>query len=123
MKSIFKNHKHLVIISGILTLINLFITLIMTKYTWLNFSFSSIVILLTSTLLLWIAESANMKSAFRISLNIIIPFLGIIEFLIAVFMHGAFKDNWGIIIILFFMMLQFILIFSAAKISKRLEFR
>lgn len=114
--------RKIIILAGtILILINLVLGLIISAYDSFNLTVSTTVIVLTVIALLAINGRVKLKDGFKVSLNIIIPIIGIIQYLFALFMPNHFNDNWGLITIILLVVTEVILLISANSISTKIR--
>lgn len=106
---------------GILILLNVLIGLIVSTIGAVNIITTSIIIILTTVTLVWLNDHKRLKDGFKMSLNFIIPSIGFIEYLFALFMPNRFIDNWYLIITLILIALEVLLMISVTTISKQVE--
>ncbi len=104
-------------ISFMLILFNVLAGLILKKYLLENNIASSCVILINAILLLLVSNS-EMKDAFKVSYSLIFPFLGIVEFILAILAPNTLEDNSYFVCIIGIIVLQLIMFFAANKITK-----
>lgn len=114
--------KKTIILSGsILMAVNLLLGLIITAYSWLNVIISTAVIILATILLLVVNYRLSLKDGYKVSLNFIIPTIGIFQYLLAVFMPSRISDNWGLIILVVLAAIEAMLLIVANSISTKIR--
>lgn len=91
--------KGILIIGCIIMIANILLGAIITSYSVFNVCVTSIVIAVTTALLIGIASS-KLKDAFKISLNFLFAFFGLIEFVLGIFAPEQYKNNWYLIAII-----------------------
>lgn len=102
---------NLTVILMLLT-VNVLAGLIFKGYEWENVGFSSIV-LIANFLFVIVLQTINLKDAFKITLSFFLPFMGIIELILAILAPVEFYDNvylMGIIGLVVFQILVFLII-------------
>lgn len=107
----------IIIISSILILFNVLAGIIFKEYLLENYIASSCVILINAILLLLVSNS-EMKDAFKVSYSLLFPFLGLVEFILAVLAPNTWEDNIYFVFIMGIIVLQLIMFFAANKITK-----
>lgn len=112
--------KAIVCISALLIALNLILGVIVSSYGWFNITVSSFVILLTAVYCL-LANLPSVRGGFKVSLSLIYPLAGLIQFFIALFMPIQFTDNWGLITILLIAGIEAVLLISALLTSKAVK--
>ena len=105
------------IIGGILLVLNLLIGMIISSYETFYVVTNSGIIVVNTALLL-VLGSLNVKDGFRYSLNILFPIFALAEFLIICFSRPEVENNWGLIIVLLFLVFQIVLLLGAKKMSE-----
>lgn len=111
-----------IIYSGIfLCLLNLAIGLIVSSFGALNLVVSTLIIALTAVLMLAVSKWIALKDAFRVSLSFIIPVIGVVQYLLSVFMPSQASDNWFLIGILLFVTIEGVLIIGANTVSNKIQ--
>ena len=113
--------KSIISIGALLILNNLVFGLIISAYDSFNLTISTITIALTIIILLVINGGVKLNDGFNVSLNIIIPIIGIIQYLFALFMPNHFNDNWGLITIILLVVTEVILLIAANSISSKIK--
>ena len=108
------------LIGLILIIINISVCLIFSGYEWLNAILSSVIILVNVLLVLWI-NSMGLKDGFRISLDLLIPFMGLIAFFCVACSAPQIEDNGGIIAAICITAFQAILILICRAVSNYVE--
>lgn len=78
---------------------NILLGAIITSYSVFNVCVTSIIIAVTTALLIGITSS-ELKDAFKISLNFLFAFFGLIEFVLGIFAPEQYKNNWYLIAII-----------------------
>ena len=113
--------KSIISIGALLILINLVFGLIMSAYDSFNLTISTITIVLTIIILLVINGGVKLKDGFKVSLNIIISIIGIIQYLFALFMPNHFNDNWELITLILLTVAEIILLIATNSISTKIR--
>ena len=113
--------KPIIISATILCAVNLLLGLIISAYGCLNIAISTIIIILTAIILLAVNRIVPLKDGYKVSLNIIFPAIGFIQYLLAVFMPNRFSDNWGLIAIIILVAIETILLVVANSISTKIK--
>lgn len=113
--------KSIIVIGSILFIINLLLGLIISAYGCVNLFVSTAIILLTTIILLVVNDYMRLKDGYKVSLNVIIPIIGTVQFLIGIFMPRQFSDNWGLIAILILTAFEVILLIAANSISTKIS--
>lgn len=101
-------------------LVNVLAGLIFIGYEWENVGFSSIV-LICNFLMILMLQTMKLKDAFKISLSFLFPFLGIIEFVLAVMAPTEFADNLYLMSIIGLIALQIVVFLSVNVVSEKVE--
>lgn len=96
---------------------NLLLGLILSIFPTFNVLISSIVIIITGLILLWNAKSGN-KDGFKTSLYVIVSLLGMVEYIMAVFMPSHFHDNILLIITALAITVELIILIATSMTSK-----
>lgn len=110
--------KAILITSAILLTFNIIFGLILSSYDWFNVAVSSGIIILTVFLCL-LADRATIKDGFKVSLLVLFFIIGLIQYILAVFMPSAFTDNWIFIAIIVLFGIEAILLTCANIVSKK----
>ena len=106
---------------GILVLaLNVAIGLLLSLYPLFNMVLNSIVIVIT-TLLIWLLSSNNQRTAFAVSLTFLYSFLGIIQLVLGIFSPARITDNWMIVAIIALLVLECTLLIITKTISKKVK--
>lgn len=113
--------KSIIVIGSILFIINLLLGLIISAYGCVNLFVSTAIILLTTIILLVVNDYMRLKDGYKVSLNVIIPIIGLIQYLIAIFMPSRFSDNWGLITLLVLIAIEAIILVAANSISTKIR--
>jgi len=98
-------------------LINTSIGLIFDSYQIFNWLLANLLILF-NTILLLIVSKSKINDAYKISLNLLFLFLGVISFFFSIKMESEIKNNYYFTTILIISMIQ-LLIFFTIKLFKR----
>lgn len=61
---------------------------------------ASCLVLIFNAIMLMILQNISIKTGFRVSLNIMFPFFGILEFCSCCFIHRDLTNNYAVIILL-----------------------
>lgn len=110
--------KKIILITGaILLFLNFIIGIILSSISWLNLVISSLVIIISMALVIFV-NNAIVKIGYRISLTLLVPFLGFIEYLGAMLMPNTFKDNWILIGIILLGAFQTFLVIFCFGVSR-----
>lgn len=108
-------------IGSILVIVNLLLGLIISAYGCVNLVASTVILVLTAVVLLLINGRMSLKDGYVVSLNILIPIIGLIQYLIAIFMPSRFSDNWGLIMLLALTVIEAIILIAANRISTKIR--
>lgn len=110
--------KQVVLIFGVLAIAaNLSLGYILTIYLW-RAAVASSIALGIGLMLLILVSCTKMKDAFRISLNVLIPFFTLIEFGALLFVPAEGFDNVGYIVAIVLVLVQLLLLLAANSVSK-----
>ncbi len=112
--------KAILITSAILLALNLIFGLVLSSYDWFNVAVSSGIIILTVSLCL-LADRAVIKDGFKVSLLILFSIIGLIQYILAVFMPLAFTDNWIFIAIIVLFGIEAIMLTGASIVSDKIK--
>ena len=112
--------KAILITSAILLALNLIFGLVLSSYDWFNVAVSSGIIILTVSLCL-LADRAVIKDGFNVSLLILFSIIGLIQYILAVFMPSAFTDNWIFIAIIVLFGIEAIMLTGASIVSDKIK--
>lgn len=112
--------RTIIVISLLWLVVNLLLGMLLSAYSWINVAVSSVVIVVT-TLLLWLTNFVVMKDAFKVSLTILFILIGLMEYGIACFMPQHFEDNWGVISIVILIAIQVAVLFITNVTSKKIN--
>ncbi|MGN1251448.1 MAG: hypothetical protein ACI4US_01045 [Muribaculaceae bacterium] len=107
------------LIGSILVIVNLLFGLIISAYGCVNLIASTVILVLTAIVLLLVNGRMSLNDGYVVCLNILIPIIGLIQYLIAVFMPSRFSDNWGLITLLVLIAIEAILLVATNSISKK----
>lgn len=113
--------QSIILIGGILVIVNLLLGLIISMYGCVNLIVTTVIIVLITIILLFVNARMCIKDGYKVSLNIIIPIVGTIQYLIGIFMPSRFSDNWGLITLLALIALEAILLVAANSISTKIR--
>lgn len=113
--------KSIIIVGSILCIVNLLLVLIISAYGCINLIAATVIVVLTTIMLLVVNNSVRLKDGYKVSMNVIIPIIGTIQYLIGIFMPSQFSDNWGLITILVLIALEAILLAAANSISSKIK--
>lgn len=111
--------QSIILIGSILVIVNLLLGLIISAYGCINLVASTVILVLTAVVLLLVNGRMSLKDGYVVSLNILIPIIGLIQYLIAIFMPSRFSDNWGLITLLGLIAIEAILLVATSSISKK----
>lgn len=111
--------RKIYLIIGLIGLIlNTICGLVFTGYSAFNYISSDIVILV-NTILLYYISNIKIRDAFKISFSFVLPFLGLISFILASIMKNEFKDNFLFMCILIITTFQISIIAITKKFVKK----
>lgn len=113
--------RSIFLIGSILVIVNLLLGLIISAYGCVNLVASTVILVLTAVVLLLINGRMSLKDGYVVSLNILIPIIGLIQYLIAIFMPSRFSDNWGLIMLLALTVIEAIILIAANRISTKIR--
>ena len=106
---------------GILILVlNVAIGLLLSAYPLFNMVLNSIVIVIT-TVLIWLLSSYNQRTAFAVSLTFLYSFLGIIQLVLDILSPARIRDNWMMVTIIALIALECALLIVTKSISKKVK--
>lgn len=110
--------KSVTFIIGLLMLaINIFAGKILSAYAPFNM-WANCGVITVNVIFLWLVDVVYMKDGFRVSLDSLFPFLGIIEFLCIAFSRSQLEDNGAVIFVLLLILLQIVLLLVANQASR-----
>lgn len=113
--------KNLILVIGIICFVaNLLLGLIISSYSPFNIWLNSSVIAINTGLMYAIATS-SVKDGFKISLSILFPLCGLIEYFLGLFATNTFENNWFLIIaviILFIESILYAIVYGISHINK-----
>lgn len=113
--------KGLTFILGLLMLaINIVAGKILSAYAPFNM-WANCGVIIVNVIFLWLVDVVHMKDGFRVSLNSLFPFLGVIEFLCIAFCRSQLEDNGTVIFVLLLILLQIILLLIANQTSRSIQ--
>ena len=113
--------KKTIIYIGILILVlNAAIGLLLSEYPLFNMVLNSIIIVIT-TLLMWLLSSDNQHTAFAVSLTFLYSFLCIIQLVLGFFSPARITDNWMMVTIIALIALECALLIVTKTISKKVK--
>lgn len=113
--------QSIILIGSILVIVNLLLGLIISAYGCVNLVASTVILVLTAVVLLLINGRMSLKDGYVVSLNILIPIIGLIQYLIAIFMSNRFSDNWGLIMLIALTVIEAIILIAANRISTKIR--
>lgn len=114
-------NKAIITISSVLVAVNLLCGLIVTAFGWFNIIISTLIIVLTTILLLAVFNLMNLKDGYKVSLSFIIPILGVIEYVLSVFMPNRMSDNWCLILIILLFLAEVVIVSVAQTVSNKIR--
>ena len=100
-----------------LLLINTLAGVLLTKYMLPNILVANFTIIYSFSLNYFVIKN-KLREAFKVSLSFILPSIWLISFIIAIFMDSSYKDNWALLILVLFQILQLLIVIITLKISK-----
>ncbi len=95
--------------------------LIVTAFGWFNIIISTLIIVLTTIILLAVFNLMNLKDGYKVSLSFIIPILGVIEYVLSVFMPNRMSDNWCLILIILLFLAEVVIVSVAQTVSNKIR--
>lgn len=113
--------QSIILIGSILVIVNLLLGLIISAYGCINLVASTVILVLTAVVLLLVNGRMSLKDGYVVGLNILIPIIGLIQYLIAILMPSRFSDNWGLITLLVLISIEAILLVATNSISKKIR--
>ena len=113
-------NKTILLICGVFAILNLLIGLIVSAYGGINIAVTTMIIILTTVILLGVNGSIRLKDGFKVSLDFIIPVIGLIEYLFALFMPNRFTDNWCLIVILIILAFEALILIGTKSVSNKI---
>lgn len=105
-------------IGGLILIVNVLCGFLLSSYTLFNCMLSSCVIIV-NVIALTVITAVKFKDAFKTSLSILFPLMGLIEFVFSLLSSESVQDNWYIIFIIIVSLLKSILLMSISFISKK----
>ena len=96
---------------------NTMIGLVSSHYQTFNWVMNDVIILL-NTLIITSLSTSKQKDGFKISLNILLPIVGIVQFILILFAENYFVDNNLLIVVLSLFMIQALFILFGKVFSK-----
>ena len=114
-------NKTILWIGGVFAILNLMIGLIISTYGTVNVTITTFIIFLTTIILLGVNGSMGLKDGFKVSLDFIIPGMGLIQYFFALFMPNRFLDNWCLIVIIILFALEALLLIGAKSVSTKIK--
>ena len=109
--------KAFLIIGLLLLFANIAVGLIVSSYSVFNMCASSLVIVVVTLLLAFIAKS-KIKDAFKIPITLLFALLGIIQFVLAILSPEQYKDNWYLIAIIILVIIESVFVIVSGVFSK-----
>ena len=111
-------NKVILISSVALLLANVLAGVLLSAYGTFSVIATSIIILLTAGLL-YATTVIQLKDAFRVSLNIIFAFVGLVLFILMLFAPHHIQNNWAIIVAIVLIIIEIVMLYVAHWISKK----
>ena len=99
----------ILLITGLMLILNLVLGMIFSIYPWFNVFMTSLCMILTAGVVVWIGE-ARLADGFKYSLLVLTPIAGIIETALAAFVPNHIDNNWALALLLVFMALEIVFI-------------
>ncbi len=112
--------KIILILGAICIVANFLMGLIVTDYPLFNVCLNTAVLILNSVLLYALAAS-SVKDGFKISMFLLFPFCGIIEFVLGLFASSGFENNWFLILTILLLFVEgscFAIVYGISNINK-----
>lgn len=111
-----------IITTGVLFgVVNLLIGLIVTAYGSANIAVTTVVIALTTVLLLAVNGRLRLRAGYKVSLSLIIPVIGAIQYFMGLFMPDRFSDNWVLIALIITEAVEAFLLIAANSVSNKVR--
>ncbi len=101
----------------LLIAVNLLFGYLLTVYLWHTALVTSVALLI-EVVFMMIVSTVSMKDAFRLSLNVLFPFLALIQFITLLYVPQDGFDSICYVIAVGIMLLQVLLILAVNKVSK-----
>lgn len=114
-------NKTILCLGGIYAILNLLIGLIISSHDGFNLSITTTIIIITTVLLMIVNGGWRLKDGYKVSLDFIIPTIGLIQYFFALFMPNSLKDNWYLIVIIILWAFETILFISVKTISNKIK--
>lgn len=108
------------IIGSALLVLNLLLGLVISAYHPFNMWMNCIVVII-NIILVYLASIVKLKDAFRISMLLLFPILGFVEFLCGFFVAPKWEDNFLIVLVLIMLFVQTLLLTAANYVSKKIN--
>lgn len=109
--------KTVLFVSLAVLVVNILAGLLLSGYHVFNVLSTSAVVVLTAALM-YIAENATMKDAFRVSLPFIFGTFGIVMFFLMLFSRPQLQDNWCVIVSLIIALIEVMVMYVTYRVSK-----
>lgn len=114
--------KRSIISIGVLfAAVNLLFGWILSAFGWVNVAASTLIIILTAIILLVLNSGSNTKNGFVVSLNLIFPAFGLLQYLLAVFMPDKVDDNWCLIAIIILLAIEAAVFIAVRNVSRKIN--
>ena len=109
--------NRLILIIGLLLLVaNILCGFILTAYPLFNATLDSVVILFT-TILLFLVGSVKLSDAFYISLLGLFSVLGVVEFVLGLFSPASFANHWFLIVVILLSFFDAVILLIATQVT------
>jgi hypothetical protein len=105
------------VIGGIILVLNVLIGLIFSFYKPFNVGLNSAVIII-NTLMIYSLGIVQIKDGFRISLSFLFLLAVIIEFILALFVHDSWENNFALTGLILLIVAQIVLYIISYVVSK-----
>lgn len=110
--------KKVVLYIGLLCMvINTVCGLVLSAYSTFNCTLTCSVIIL-NMVVMFLVSILTLKDGYRISLNVLFPFLFVGEFVCGLFSPEQWKDNWFIIILALMILVEGVILIITNYVSK-----
>ena len=114
-------NKTILYLGVMFAILNLLIGLLISSYDGFNLAITTAIIIITTVFLMIVNGGWGLKEGYKVSLDFIIPTIGLIQYFFALFMPIGFKDNWCLIVILILLVFEPILLISMKKTSNKIK--
>ena len=110
--------RKLMLIAIVLLIINFLICASISSLGIFSAIVSSLIIIATIALFLFVYKT-QLKDGFKISLCILLPFVGLIQYFLSLVMPPRLTDNWALIIIILLLALEVVFVTVVHYVSNK----